>query len=160
LSDEEVRQLLEALNNPRQPPLLTAIYGASIVEHEVENLIRPRLGRDDPNTWSSLTNDTGPLGIFHAKIVMGYALWAFDASVRRNLDIVRRIRNAFAHTRTPYLDFDDEIIRTELRKIISIPRASNASKEVLAEAQRVIETDGSVAYINLCVSLFFWLYAR
>ena len=44
LSEEEIDELLAALNKPRQPPLLTAIYGAkSIVEYEVEQLIRSRI---------------------------------------------------------------------------------------------------------------------
>ena len=100
LSAEEVSHLLSALNNPGQPPVLTAIYGGSIVEHEVEQRIRPRIGRNDPDTWKLLTSESGPLGTFHEKILLGYSLRAFDESVRRNLDIVRNIRNAFAHTRT------------------------------------------------------------
>jgi hypothetical protein len=71
LSEEETGQLLEALNNPRQPPVLTAIYGASIVEHDLEQLLRPRIGRNDSATWELLTSEAGPLNTLHQKILIG-----------------------------------------------------------------------------------------
>jgi hypothetical protein len=160
LSEEEVGQLLEALNNPRQAPVLTAIYGASIVEHDLEQLLRPRIGRNDSATWELLTSEAGPLNTLHQKILIGYAIGAFGEFVRRNLDVVRNIRNAFAHTRTPYLDFDHELVKSELRKMVAIPRARKQVKATLDEALRVIETDGSVAYIDLCASLVMWMMTR
>ena len=160
LSEREVQELLAVLDCPRQPPVLTAVYGASIVEYELENLICPRIGRGDPNTWASLTDDRGPLNSFHTKIIMGYALRAFDDAVRENLDIVRTVRNAFAHTRAASLDFDHALITAELRKIVPIPRARKVIKELLQEAQREVEADPAVTYIHLCGALYGWMSLR
>jgi hypothetical protein len=60
--------------------------------------------------WSALPNkavtlklfdDRGLLDSFGAKITMGHALGLYGNQTRRNLDILREIRNLFAHDITP-----------------------------------------------------------
>jgi hypothetical protein len=86
-------------------PTVTAIMGAVMVEHELEGLLRSRLSKKDDDTWSDLTLDNGPFGTFHKKINAAYALGIYDDTTKQNLNIVRNIRNAFAHSKK-LIDFD------------------------------------------------------
>jgi hypothetical protein len=51
---------------------------------------------------------TAPLGTFSAKIRLGYALALFRPSTQKDLDLIRTIRNAFAHTASPVFFSDAE----------------------------------------------------
>jgi hypothetical protein len=44
--------------------------------------------------------------------------------------------------------------------MVAIPRARKQVKATLDEAQRVIESDGSVAYTDLCASLIMCMMTR
>ena len=46
---------------------------------------------------------TAPLGNFSSKIVIGYAMGLFGPRTRADLEIIRAVRNTFAHTPGPVL---------------------------------------------------------
>jgi DNA-binding MltR family transcriptional regulator len=98
-----------------QHPITTAILGAIMVEHELDELLRCRLKHKDDNTWAMLTADHGPLYSFSAKIAMGHALGIYDQATFNDLTIVRKIRNAFAHSKKP-IQFDHPAVIAELKK--------------------------------------------
>jgi DNA-binding MltR family transcriptional regulator len=50
-----------------------------------------------PEEHDQLFIGTGPLATFSAKIRLGYALGIYGRKTRHDLDVVREIRNAFAH---------------------------------------------------------------
>jgi len=50
------------------------------------------------------------MGSFANKIIMGQAIGLYGQQTRRNLDIIRAIRNAFAHAKRPISFGDDELI--------------------------------------------------
>jgi DNA-binding MltR family transcriptional regulator len=62
-----------------------------------------------------LVADNGPLGSFYSRIAMGYALGIHDNNMRNDLNIVRNIRNAFAHSRKS-IQFDHPAVAAELGK--------------------------------------------
>jgi hypothetical protein len=49
----------------------------------------------------SLLGANGPLGSFANEILIGYALNIFGDETKANLDIIRAVRNAFAHAKIP-----------------------------------------------------------
>jgi hypothetical protein len=106
-----------------------AIVLASWVERALEQWIIQILPRRDAETLERLQDRDGPLSGFFAKIHLGYALSLYDAGVRDNLEIIRRIRNAFAHT-PQAIDFKTEEIRTEVRKLKFKPRGMPDEKIV------------------------------
>lgn len=122
-----------------QHPITTAILGAVMVEHGLEQLLRSTLKHKDDKTWAMLTADNGPLRPFYCKIAMGYALGAYDDSVRSDLTIVRTIRNAFAHSKK-LIKFDHPAVVAALRKATT----SSALPKGLDERR---------LYINLCLRL-------
>src|SRR5947209_9165472 len=67
LSYDELRDLLRAAAS--NPPAIAAIFGASLLEHEIERLIRSHFKRQDDETWNDLTGENGPLHSFNAKIL-------------------------------------------------------------------------------------------
>jgi DNA-binding MltR family transcriptional regulator len=113
LTSEEERELAKAAGHPN--PTVTAIMAAVLVEHELEGLLRRRF-RKDGDTWLDLTGDNGPLGTFDKKIKTAHALGICDDITRKNLNIIRNIRNAFAHSKK-LIDFNHELIVEELNKI-------------------------------------------
>jgi DNA-binding MltR family transcriptional regulator len=110
-----------------QHPITTAILGAVMVEHELDHLLRSKLKHKDDKTWETLTDDRGPLNSFHSKIAMGYALGIYDQGMRSDLDIVRNIRNAFAHSKK-LIQFNDPAVLAELKKASAITKGMWKSK--------------------------------
>jgi DNA-binding MltR family transcriptional regulator len=112
-----------------QQPITTAILGAIMVEHELEQLLRSKLKHKDDETWKMLIADNGPLRSFYSKIAMGYALGIYDRGMYNDLNIVRNIRNAFAHSKK-LIQFDHPAVVAELRKAtrLGIPKKMWKSK--------------------------------
>src|SRR5262245_7114939 len=96
-ASDDVSALIEAFGE-REHPIATAILAAVLIEYDLEQLLRSRLKHKDDKTWAMLVGDNGPLNSFSSKIVMGYALGIYDKGMHSNLNIVRNIRNAFAHS--------------------------------------------------------------
>jgi hypothetical protein len=77
----------------------SAILGATIVENQLT--IRLTLGmiKLTKSEREALFEGMSPLSAFSSKIKVGYALGHFGAKTRHDLDLMREIRNAFAHSR-------------------------------------------------------------
>jgi len=56
-----------------------------------------------------LESDGGPLNSFSQKIMMGRALGIYGEVMQHNLDLLRHMRNAFAHSHVP-ITFETPII--------------------------------------------------
>jgi len=136
---DDIIALSDAFLKP-QHPITTAILGAVMVEHELEQLLRSKLKHKDDTTWAMLTADNGPLNSFYSKIAMGYALGIYNKGMHGDLNIVRNIRNAFAHSKK-LIQFDHPAVVTELRKA-AIPKKMWKSKGADA-----------ILYISLCLRL-------
>jgi len=102
-----------------QPPLVTAILGQALVESQLDILLRNHFSRRDETTWEALTDEPGPLSSFQRKITAAYAFGICDEIIRDGLNTIRRIRNAFGHSRRP-IDFANEFVIQKLRTI-SLP---------------------------------------
>ena len=148
---EESDALVEHLASS-DAPIVIAILGAALVEHELEQMLRPRFRRQDDATWKELTSDNGPLGTFYMKITAGYAFGIYDDTIKDGLNTVRAIRNVFAHTKK-LLNFSDELIVNELKKV-TLPKQK---RSVLYKHLSVYvrdATDGpQQAFTDLCLIL-------
>ena len=76
-----------------------AIIGAAFVEDALQRALlsrmRSSLGSEDRRR---LFGANGPLSTFSGKIIIGYATHLIGPRTRDDLDCIREIRNAFAHT--------------------------------------------------------------
>lgn len=99
LSQEHIdayqREIIE-ISNPRGAAILLAVHVESALEVTLERRLRiPR---------QNLANVFGfgsPMGTFDRKIRMAYAIRLLTDATYNNLDVVRKIRNAFAHAIVP-----------------------------------------------------------
>jgi hypothetical protein len=134
-------------------PIGLAILGAVLIEHELEALLRSRFARKDEKVWLELVADNGPLSTFFQKIVAGYAFRLYDDATKKNLHIVRNIRNAFAHSKK-VIDFDHPLIVAELKNI-RIPKIV-AQKKIMSvqfSLTRELNFGAKKAYLDLCYLL-------
>ena len=96
--EEEIYRLVANLVD--EPDRVAAIVAASFLERAIEDTIVSRLKRQDKETLEKLFDDSGdgPLATFDAKIRMAYALGVFGPTTKHDFDVIRRIRNTFAHS--------------------------------------------------------------
>jgi hypothetical protein len=80
-----------------------AVMLSAILETALENFIRnktrPTLNSEDT---SKLFDYSGLLGDFGSKILAGYAFNFYGPHTRKDLDLIRTLRNEFAHSRVPF----------------------------------------------------------
>jgi hypothetical protein len=77
------------------------IITAAMLERHLEAAIIIRLQRKNKDTINLLLQRDGALSTFFSKIHLGYAMGLYDDIVRKDLDIIRGIRNVFAHSAMP-----------------------------------------------------------
>jgi DNA-binding MltR family transcriptional regulator len=126
--------------NKRQSPIVIAILGQSLLEIELDLLLRPHFKHNDDQAWGRLTSQTGPLSSFAAKIIAAHAFGIFNDLVRDNLNIVRDIRNAFAHSNRP-LTFSHKLVVQELQRI-TLPEGKKSRLYKTLNLVRELATDG------------------
>jgi DNA-binding MltR family transcriptional regulator len=87
-----------------------AIIGAEITSDRLESLIRAFLRSDAQNKKQvdSLFMGYGPLSTFSARIQMAYAMYLIPRIIRNRLEMMRKIRNHFAHSPAPASFTDGE----------------------------------------------------
>lgn len=134
--------------------LACAILGSALLEHELEHDLRRLFKNNDDETWRRLTTEDGPLGTFSAKIVAGRAFGLYDETVFKNLNLVRGIRNAFAHSKR-MLTFEEPAIRQQLRRISLPEEKYSLSYKYLSLS--LSESDARNAFILLCDGIQFVL---
>lgn len=150
------------MNSPSD--LVTAIVHAIEVEYLLEQLIITKLKRNDEATIEILCKDNGPLATFFSKIGLGYAMGLYDERLMEYLNAIRKIRNAFAHSRKD-VSFGNSLIRAEMAslKLPANPR-SRLFKQItlvrklcliegreLSDGEKIEALVGRAAYVILCM---------
>lgn len=154
LSDADFQEALTQLDAPDVPDLVAAVLAATLVEHALEQTLKRNFKRHDASTWGRMIDGAGPLRDFHAKIVTGFALGRFNDDVRINLNIVRDIRNAFAHSKA-LLRFTHPTVRAELSK----SRPIKNGNRLLHSGTLALGADKR-AYLELCLSLHVFFHLK
>ena len=141
--EEAVTKLLQG----KADPIAAACLGLASVERELEVLLRKQLKRTDDATWESMTEIIGPLGSFYQKALMGYAMKLYDADLLFNLHIIRRVRNAFAHSKR-LITYEDPAVAPELRSV-KIPKKGffHDYLKTTRARQATTQTD----YLAICI---------
>lgn len=105
---DEVNALLASLAN--MEARAAALIVASILDNFLEDAISLCFVKLGKNKFNALFRDRQSLfSSFSNKITVANALGIYNDATRSQLDGVRAIRNAFAHTMQP-IDFDHPII--------------------------------------------------
>ena len=75
-----------------------ALYGGVLLDVALTQNLLARMWTNNGAAEDELTGNDGPLGSFSRKIRLGEAMRLYGPKTRRQLDTIRSIRNAFAHT--------------------------------------------------------------
>ena len=77
-----------------------ALTVTALLEQFLEAAISTHLEINEDEVRQLFDDDRdGPLSTFSRKIAMGYALGVYDSSMKSDLNLIRQIRNAFAHAK-------------------------------------------------------------
>ena len=90
------------------------ILGAANFEDWLRETIMLSFVRLSKVLRNRIFENYGPLSTFSAKIDLAFALGIFDEKTRKNLHVIRKIRNAFAHS-SKAITFDDATLASMCR---------------------------------------------
>jgi hypothetical protein len=96
-TDGELRAVFREIGL-EQSPRAAALGAAVMVEVGLSSMLRARLWIKDDSADNELFGSNGPISTFSQKIKMAEAMRIIGPDTRSNLDYIREIRNAFAHT--------------------------------------------------------------
>jgi hypothetical protein len=142
-SDSEQQAHTKAIlgENDRSAALMSSAY----VEHALLALIRTGLkplNEEDENYIFFGRNST--LGTFASRTDIAYALGLISETQKADLDIIRHIRNTFAHA-VKNIDFNHDLIKSECDKF-SFEFISTVSGDATRDHPRNL-------YITICTTL-------
>lgn len=100
------------------------ILSATLLDTALEALLRARLVPNATGTDSLLDGSNAPLASFSARIDAAYRLGLISAQFARDLHIVRRIRNDFAHNISG-CTFGDTSVRD---RVIALSQSSGTTE--------------------------------
>jgi hypothetical protein len=86
-----------------------AILMATNLENALQFAISNKLQANEDRRKELFEHDSSPIGTFSKKIIIGHTIQLFRDETRNNLEIIRAIRNAFAHAKIP-IAFDTKVI--------------------------------------------------
>jgi len=93
----------------------SAILVAAQLEHDLLTLLRRQMPKLSGKTDQRLFEFPGPLSSFSGKIAVAYGLGLIPQSVHLDLDVIRAVRNRFAHSENKLSLRSPEIVK-ELSK--------------------------------------------
>jgi DNA-binding MltR family transcriptional regulator len=147
--------------------LVVAIVSAIEVEYLLEEAIILKLKRTDDGTLELLTRENGSLSSFFSKIGLAYALKIIDETRMEYINVVRRIRNAFAHSRKD-ISFSNPLILGEIARLKLPSKKRSHLYRSIDIAKRLVTVKlpdepalvGRAAYVILTMSLAAYFIRR
>ena len=123
-----------------------ALMAASFLEHRTLELLKAFLVEDE-KVFDILFSHNGPLSSFSSRIDMAYSLGLIPAAMRRDLHILRKIRNEFAHTSDP-IDFNTPSIADRCKSLYYSGEACTDQSPRDCFTRAMLGIDGSI-YVDL-----------
>jgi hypothetical protein len=91
----QLQQEADAEKNDRGAAILLAANLENALQYTIEKFLE-----SGGASMSELFGHNSPIGSFSSKIIIAHSLRILGKETRSNLDIIRTIRNAFAHARS------------------------------------------------------------
>lgn len=112
------QQLAQLVQNERSfDTRVSVLVRSALIDNLLEEAIDLNFVEIGKSRFSEIfRNPAAPLGSLSAKIALAHALGIFGNEMRSQLDKVRAIRNAIAHTMIP-ISFSDEAVAEECNKL-------------------------------------------
>lgn len=117
----DVKVILDSLD--KQSDRAAALVAGGLLDTALERLIRHSLKVKDRELVNQLFQQRGPMGDLHSKIIVATAFGVVKPEVSAELNIIRSVRNVFAHA-TANLTFEtpeisEAIERSALARIFA-----------------------------------------
>ena len=123
-----------------------ALVAAAYLENELTELLDGFFVDQAQKARDSLFDFNGPAGTFSAKIKLAYALGLISTDIQKSLDLVRGLRNEFAHLHEPLTFAVPKIASRVVSLLPCIRPAGLASKDIFIE-----KIQSMAATIHLCI---------
>jgi DNA-binding MltR family transcriptional regulator len=127
-----------------------ALVAAAYLENQITELLEGFFIQQSKKASGSLFDFNGPVGTFSSKIKMCLALGLIPKEISNALDLVRKIRNEFAHLHEP-LRFDTESMA---RRVVSLLPEISVENTIAREAF-ISKIQSMAATLHLCISNTF-----
>jgi hypothetical protein len=109
ISGTDEKEIHEALSElEHASPRGAAILGAAFVDENLTRLLKSKL-KQDKKLLDDMFEPSRPLGSFGSKINLAFLMGLYSEEARTELDIIKNIRNKFAHRIAP--SFASPLIR-------------------------------------------------
>lgn len=113
----EIARIIEELRDGSD--IAAAITGAAIVEARLEMVLRAKFRTKRPDLVSAIFENRGPLSDFNSKILIAEAFGYITAPMAEELQIIRAVRNAFAHAKQS-LSFSHAAVEKKARSSVML----------------------------------------
>lgn len=130
LTKHEIEAFYEALRDRDRAIVLSAIS-----ENHLTSLVQLLMRRNEKDISRQLFNPSGPLGPFGTKIRVAYMLRILPPDVYKDLMIVSKIRNKFAHDLS-IKSFDDQRITNWIKSMYHYKVFLSSVKTFQEKAER------------------------
>lgn len=111
----ELKDLMDKIDH--MDDRAAALVLAALLDNLLEMAIEVNfVALPEKNLAALFRNPQAPLSAFSAKIDIAYALGVYGDDFKKQIDQLRRIRNAFAHSVIP-ISFEEPLISSECRKL-------------------------------------------
>lgn len=97
----------------------SAIIGAAFIDDVLEEMLKTLMIVPAQKQDELFTGSFAPLGSLSAKIALSYRLGLISPNVRMGLDLVRKIRNDFAHV-SHQINFKTQSVHERIRELFNL----------------------------------------
>ena len=94
-----------------------ALMAAAFLDSELELLLRAFVVKNK-KVEDEMFGQSKPIGAFSSRIDLAYLLGLISADTRRDLHLIRKIRNDFGHVHRP-ISFEDQAIVNRCHELIT-----------------------------------------
>jgi DNA-binding MltR family transcriptional regulator len=115
------------------------IVATSIIDDILNSRIRSLVKCGSPKDHNALFADNGPFASMYCKIEWLYCIGELPSSIRKDIHIIRKLRNDAAH-KWHNFDFSNEIY-SKLLKRISLYRLIDSFKEIVKKEEQLSSED-------------------
>ena len=140
-------------NEEKKDERAIAIIGGTFCEMAVEYVLKAFFPENDKEV-EKLFEFNQPLGNFSNKINLGYCLGLIDKLIKKDLDLIRKIRNKFAHDLyTSFLDpqiksWSNELKFHEVSMMMKAPSEATELQIFQVGVNQIISHLRGIASIN------------
>lgn len=126
-----------------------ALVAAAYLENQLTELLEGFFITQSKKASSALFGFNGPVGTFSSKIKICFSLGLIPKEIHNGLDVLRKIRNEFAHLHEP-LSFDTESMAQRALELLPESVENMVPREAF-----ITKIQSMAATIHLCISNTF-----